>query len=89
MQISGYRPWLGQGVGGDHILTYLQSSLNVAYAINFYIKVIIEFGYWIVDLIQSFDINRPHIFPTASYQTHTQTHYLGSLDPRIGFKAYY
>lgn len=34
----------------------IRMSINATYAINFYIKVIIDFGYRIVDLIQSFDI---------------------------------
>lgn len=38
---------------------------STTYAINFYIEEIIEFGYWIVDLIQSFDIIQPHISPTS------------------------
>lgn len=45
----------------------IEMNMSATYAINFYIEVIIEFGYWIVDVIQSFDLIRPHILPAKSH----------------------
>lgn len=60
----------------------IRMSINATYAINFYIKVIIDFGYRIVDLIQSFDIIWPHIFRAhLDITSHRRILCAVSLDP--------
>lgn len=52
----------------------IQTHINATYAINFYIKVIIEFGYRIVDLIQSLRYNSTAYFPSRIFVLSISTH---------------